>query len=499
MLLARAPGGNKEDRAQILDMVRDRRLGGIHLHSRDPLIAEIREIADYPILIADNMEMGVDAEDALQLPSPIGVGATNDERCAHEFARLTAIDARNRGYSLAFGPVLDIAMNPAASCVGPRTFGGGVDLVTRMSVAAVRGYQEEGLVVTGKHYPGFGESAVDSHIGMVTLTCDESLLLKRELVPYAAAIREADMSGVMVGHIMVPAVDPELPASLSPRLIGLLRNIGFDGLVMTDSLAMVGLTNWFGLEECHSMSMSAGNDMIITSYRITAETAHGWMLKALHDGNVSEEQIDAAARRVAAAQARTIGPPQQQISDSDRASAIDLSARCITTELNGVESPALDPLKRHLFLVQTANQFVDPQTGEPQRDVDLARIDHMVESIRHRFAISDIHRINDFPSRAQMEKACKVSMGHDSVVAMMVARTDHYMGSSDLTKRMLALLDGLGEKLQAVVLAGNPYAARELPRVPRLIYAFDGTECHRAAVDVLAGALQPRGTLPVEF
>ncbi len=495
MLLCRNPR-DKADRQDILEMIRQRRLGGIHLGRQNEDASDFLAAADYPLLIADNMEAGYEGPDGVRLPWPLAIGATGCPQAAFDFGRITGCDAKAAGRNTVFGPIVDIAMHPAAACVGPRAFGGDAGTVSRMASASIRGYHQAGCIVTAKHYPGFGASPVDSHLGMVVLDCDEATLRARELAPYRAAMAEADLSGVMVGHIMVPAIDPELPASLSPRLIGLLREEGFGGLVMTDSLAMVGLTNMFGLDRCHRLAMAAGSDMIITSYRIGAEQAYAMMHEAWARGEVSETQIDAAARRVIAAQNRTLIDPPPRDLPADRRRAEELAARAITAVTADSVGPAIDPAGPHLFLLQTGNDFIDPQTGRPQREA--GREDSLAESIRQRFPSAEIHRINDFPSRSQMEAASVRSMPFESVVAICVSRTDHYMGSADLTKRLLALLDGLGSKLQAVVLLGSAYAARELPAAcPRIIFGYEGGACRAKALDVLAGTIEPAGSLPV--
>lgn len=498
MLLARPPR-NDRDRDVLLAMVRERRLGGIHMHSDQNFLERLLAEVDYPLLVCENMENGYRLSQQVQFPGPMGVAATGDTDAAYEFARMTAVEARRAGYNLVFGPIVDLATNPAASCVGPRAFGAEKDLVAAMACAAIRGYQDEGMVVTAKHYPGFGESAVDSHIGMVYLKADKATLCERELHPYLEATRKADLSGVMVGHIMVPAVDEKFPASLSPALIGLLRETGFDGLIMTDSLAMVGLTNWFGLEACHGMAMRAGNDMVMTSYRVGPADAYQWMLDAVRGGGVKTEQVDAAVRRVAAAQARTLQPPRkEQLSQADVEKAWSINARAVCLRLQPGVAPAIDPAGRHLFLVQKPNSFTDA-TGAAESDAAVYACDEMEEVILSRFPQSSIGWINEYPGRAEMERACGLTMGYESVVFIAVSRTEHYAGSSDLTRRTLALLAGLESKLQAVVLVGNPYAAREFLFAKRIVFAFDGAWCRTAALDVLAGKRQATGTLPVTF
>lgn len=496
MLLARWHRDDS-DRADVLELIRNRSLGGIHVPgSHVPaFMQEVLEAADYPILTCENMECGYGGADSLRFPGPMALGACDREDYAYQFGRLNAIAARRDGYNVVFGPIVDIAMNPESSCVGPRAFGGTVERVCRMSTAAIRGYQDQGMIVTAKHYPGFGESAVDSHIGMVYVMGNREQLIRSDLAPYIDAIEKADLSGVMTGHIMAPEIDPDLPASLSPRVIGLLRDVGMKGLIMTDSLAMTGLTNWFSLEQCHVLAMAAGNDMVMTSYRLPVMQAYRYMLDAVRRGDVSEAQVDAAARNVIAAQTRTMLKAEPEIPGDAPALTARMREDAVTAVLTDVDTPTVDTQGEHLFIIQSPNSFVDPQTDTAEADSrTCADVGPLVKQI---FPNSDILRINDYPSQLQMERACVATMQYDSVVVVAASRTQCYAGSSDLTRRLLALMAGLEDKLSAVVLFGNPHAGRELPPVPRVLYGYDN--CEAETIRVLAGQLPAKGTLPIEL
>jgi beta-N-acetylhexosaminidase len=431
----------------------------------------------------------------------MALGALNDEEMAYEFGRLTAIGAKADGYNVVFGPIVDIAMNPLSSCVGPRAFAGNKELVARIANAAIRGYQDNGMVVTAKHFPGFGESPVDSHIGMVYLDADEKTLIERDLFPYISAIKNADLSGIMMGHIMVPKIDPEFPATISAKHIALMRKIGFDGLAMTDSLAMVGMTNRFGLKECHGLAMAAGIDMVMTSYRLSTKTAYGYMLEAYEKGMVTDEQINSAVRRVLAAQARTlIEPATPKLSDADKAIPVRIARESVAAVLDGVDSPAIDPMGKHLFLIEKGAIYEDPQTGELASEThDLT---YMTNHIMAHFPNSKTYFISMFPSGSQIEHALVATMDYESVVAIVHNSSRAYRGSTDITRRMKALLDGISHKLSAILLFGNPHAAREFPKIPRVIfgfetYAYEDKNCEKAAIEILAGKAVAKGRLPL--
>lgn len=507
MLLARNPV-DERDLEAVLELVRNRSLGGIHIAKRyvgpnSPvrdeveLLDRIMDAADYPILVCEDFhDAAFSSELTVPLPFQLALGAAGSDDLAYQYGKIVAIEARRRGYNTVFGPVFDIAMNPRSCSVGPRAFAGDADTVTRLGAAAVRGYQDHGVVVTAKHYPGFGESAVDAHIGMVYLEGDEEFLLNRELRPYLHAARYADLSGIMVGHIMVPRVDAALPASVSPTLIGLLRRAGYDGLVVTDSFAMVGMATRFPLHECYRLAMMAGNDMIMATYREPMATAYEVMLRAWRDGLVSEEQVDTAARRVIAAQKRTLlSAKQTAIGPSEFAAADAMARGAVTAVLDGAQDAALDVRGEHLFVVQEGITYRSPGTGAVEQERwDLSVFE---ETVRSRFPASRIVHLPEFPAKEQIEHFLALSVHHPSVVMVLSNRSAPYLGSSDLSERMMAILDGLRTKLEAVVLFGNPYAARHFGRLKRIIFGFDGAECQRYAALTLAGEHRATGRIPL--
>ncbi len=497
----------------LIELVKNRSIGGIHassrfvrkgipdLESEDMMIQKILDAADYPVLIGEDVETGfsgVKFMEALDLPHQLALGSADDEPLCYEYGRIGAIQAKSKGYNLVFGPVLDIGMNPESSCVNLRSFGGKKEMVARLAAATIRGYQDQGVIVSAKHYPGFGESPVDNHLEMVYLSGDSTFLLERELYPYTYAMKHADLSGVMTGHIMAPKVDPVYPASLSPKLISLLRSTGYDGLIMTDSLAMVGLTNMFGLEECFRLAMRAGNDMVMGDYRSSIENAYHSMLKAWKDGIIPETQLDCAVSRVIAAQNKTMKKPaQKEISQKEIDSIEEMGRKAISVTLNGVDHVALDRHAKHLFIIQEGNYYLNAETGKiEQESCDL---DMFTAFIKEKFTNADFLSIPEFPIRAEIEHAMATSIQYDSVVMVLLNTCNTYTGSADSTKRMLAVLSGLRRKLSAVILFGNPYSAREFGDVKRIIYGYQGKNCQKYAALTLTGEHTPIGKLPVSL
>lgn len=511
MLIARPPR-SRADKEYILNLLRNKSLGGIQvtgyfravtgesdLHQGDrEMIAEFQEAAGYPLLIMDDMEFGFSGG-KIKLPSPLGVGSIDSEEMAYQFGRLTAIEAKAAGYNTVFGPCMDLASNPKSSAVGARSFGSDQNLVSRMACAAIRGYQDEGMLVTAKHFPGSGAAAIDNHIRLAPVDKDVETLMKEDLLPYLNAIKEADLSGIMMGQVIVPSIDPDFPATLSEKMNRFLREkIGFKGLVITDSFTMVSVRNQFSLEECLRYGMMAGNDMVMTSYREDTQPAYEAMLRAYREGYVNEETIDRACRNVLAAQKKTLKPARQDsVTEKDMKIAEKMVERSITATVRDGAKPSVDVKKKYMILIEEGNLCVDPAYGNEVREYSGC-LDIAEKEIRKRFINSDIYKITEFPCRNLMFELLRKSIHYDRIIMVVYNKSIAYTGSSDLTKRMLSYIEGIKDKLEAVIMFGNPYAAREIPKVPRIIYGYDESEeCQKFVVKTLTGEHIPQGRLPV--
>lgn len=507
MLFMRNPI-DSEDLKFTLDMIRNHSLGGIHLSFRyvhpnyycpgeKYLLNKVLETADYPILIGDDMEYGFNYG-KIELPYQMAITATGQKELAYEYGRITGVEARKGNYNTVFGPIMDIAMEPLSSCVGCRSFASTKELVSEYAIAAIKGYQDQGMIVTAKHYPGFGSSPVDSHIGMVYLSGNEQTIIERDLYPYIEAIKKANLSGIMSGHIMVPEIDPVYPASLSKPMLDIIRHQGFDGIIITDSFAMIGLTNMFDLRTCHEKAMVAGNDMILTSYRISCREAYSYMLDAYKKGIVSESAIDAAARRVVDAQNKTLRLPEEpEITEQDKKAVITMGSDAITDIRKDGTSDNLADGEDLLFVLQQGNLYESPDTGEIMREeYDFHTLE---EGIKKYYPKAKLMYLPEFPARNQQERFMAKTMEFKRVVMVLATKNESYRGTSDIPRRMLSLMEGLADKLGTVILMGCPYAAREFMYVPRIICCYDGQACQKAAMETLSGRLQAKGVLPVRL
>ena len=232
------------------------------------------------------------------------------DQAACERGAAHAEQLRAMGFDMSLGPVLDVATNPRNPVIGDRSYGRRPELVARLGAAYIRGLQGGGIIGSGKHFPGHGDTSVDSHLGLPVIKAGRKRLDAVELVPFVAAMAPGtDVASIMVGHLALPRLDPSGdPASLSgPIVTGLLRDeLGWRGLVVTDDMgAMDAITDRFGPGEAAVRAVEAGVDLlIIVRAGDNQEQARDALLAALADGRLDRAQVETSVRRVLAVKAR---------------------------------------------------------------------------------------------------------------------------------------------------------------------------------------------------
>ncbi|GCF09132.1 glycoside hydrolase family 3 protein [Dictyobacter arantiisoli] len=236
-------------------------------------------------------------------PSEAEIGATNSIEYARTIGKQTAADLTSYGINLNLAPVVDVDNDPTSELhQDMRTFGTTSDSVTRMAGAYLQGLQESQQVVgTLKHFPGLGDASVDPHVGLPTITRSKAELENTDWAPYHALIMQGLVHAIMVTHEMIPAIDPNKPSSLSPALVqGILRQeMGFQGVIMTDSLTMAGIAAYYSPDQAAALAIEAGSDIIMgASSPDEVATMLNGIKQALDTGTLQPARIDQSVRRI---------------------------------------------------------------------------------------------------------------------------------------------------------------------------------------------------------
>ncbi|HEV7837758.1 MAG TPA: glycoside hydrolase family 3 N-terminal domain-containing protein, partial [Gemmatimonadaceae bacterium] len=309
---------------QVRKWVQDDGVGGLVISIGLPLsyaakLNELQVRARVPLLIGSDMENGpgmrlgniyalpslLPQGGGTVFPPVMALGATGSEDLAYKLGQVLGTEARAIGVHMVFGPVLDVNSNPLNPIINTRSFGENPDLVGRLATAYIRGARSKGLMSTGKHFPGHGDTDVDSHLELPTIHANRAHLDSVDLPPFRTAVGEG-IDGIMTAHIAVVGVEGANagPATLSRGFMtGVLRDeMHFGGVLFTDAMTMGGVARRYGATEPLIMALEAGADVLLMPKSIpdAIETVMG----AVKSGRLTETRIDASVRRILTAKAR---------------------------------------------------------------------------------------------------------------------------------------------------------------------------------------------------
>ncbi|WP_418780388.1 beta-N-acetylhexosaminidase [Intestinimonas sp.] len=238
-------------------------------------------------------------------PGAYCVGQTGSVPAAQSYGDVLAAECAAFGLNLDFAPVLDVWSNPGNTVIGQRAFSADARTVAGLGPAAARRMMDQGIIPAVKHFPGHGDTAVDSHVGLPVVDKSPEELEETELIPFRAAIQSAGTDGqvpaVMVAHILLTQLDPERPASLSPAVVtGLLREeLGFAGAVLTDDLTMGAVTQSYGLGEAAVLAVEAGCDILLVCHgQDSVPAVRTALLEAVASGRITAERLDESVYRI---------------------------------------------------------------------------------------------------------------------------------------------------------------------------------------------------------
>ncbi len=281
-----------------------------------------RSGADLPLIICTDQENGIVrrvAPDMPGLPGNMAVAATGRSEWARDIGKATAAQLRSVGVNMNLAPVLDVNNNPHNPVIGVRSYGEDPQMVAEFGVKMIRGLQESGVIACGKHFPGHGDTQVDSHLGLPVISHPESRLEAVELAPFRAAI-QAGIDVLMTAHVVFPAVDPTgVPATLSRAVLtGLLREkLQFSGVITTDCLEMNAIADTVGVAEGAVLAVLAGADMVMISHRLDRqEAAIEALVAAVQTGRVPMDRLQEAATRVRRLRSVRLHKPREAFSET---------------------------------------------------------------------------------------------------------------------------------------------------------------------------------------
>lgn len=297
---------------EIIDLVNNQEVGGLIYFSRNvvdsnqiiTLNNEIKDIKkDIPLFISVDEEGGVVSrvpDEFLKLPSSGYIGKFDDENLSYNIGSIISKELKSLGFNMDFAPVLDIDSNPNNTVIGERAFGNNADIVSKLGIKTMEGLRDGGIIPVVKHFPGHGDTDIDSHYGLPIVTKTLEELNNLEFIPFKNAIENgADV--VMVSSIILSSIDSEYPATMSKKVTtDILRNkLNFDGVIATDDMTMGAIMDNYNLTDAVIMAINAGNDLILVCHGYDDIIKSISAVKdAVSSNIISEERIDESVYRI---------------------------------------------------------------------------------------------------------------------------------------------------------------------------------------------------------
>ncbi|MGQ0733196.1 MAG: glycoside hydrolase family 3 protein, partial [Acidobacteriota bacterium] len=469
----------------------------------------LQALAAVPLLTAADFEWGVGMRisGATRFPRAMAFGAAGDEQLAFEAGRITAVEGRSLGVHVNFAPVADVNNNPRNPVINIRSFGEDPVRVGALTGAWVRGLQQGGMLATVKHFPGHGDTAVDSHLGLPLVEHPRDRLEQVELAPFRAGLA-AGAAGVMVAHIALPALDREAgPATFSaPVVTGLLRNdLKFDGLIYSDAMNMDAVAKMGTAGENAVKAVLAGIDVVLDS-RDTMDAFRG-VKAAVEAGRISRPRLEASVRRILTAKSRL---------NLHRSRAVSLDAVPTLVGTRQHASAARLVSERAITLIKDERGDVPlkvPPTGSvlylsvldyPRNWRIAAPSRAVIPALRKRWADVQAIEVSDVTTPNELALIRSMAPRFDAVVAGVFVRAASGSGRLDLAAPVVALLEDIArvsERRQqpfVTMFFGNPYAAMSVQSLPAMLLTYDFSDvAEESAVRALAGEIPIGGRLPI--
>jgi beta-N-acetylhexosaminidase len=511
-----SPNSRTREYRKFMRLIRETKVGGLILvnvnngrviaHAEPYALAtflnRMQRLTAVPLMVGGDFERGASMRVAgtTVFPHAMAFGAAGDPAYSRYEGELTAREARALGVHWVYYPVADVNNNPDNPIINIRSFGENPQQVAAQVKAFIEGAHADKrnyILATAKHFPGHGDTAVDTHLNLATITADRARLESTELVPFRAAI-EAGVDSVMTAHIAVPALAPaDLPATLSPAILtDLLRQqLGFKGLVVTDALDIGGIAKGFTSGEAAVRALEAGADTLLMP--ADPEAAVKAVVEAVLNGRLTRQRIRDSVVKILAAKEK-VGLDRKRFVDIEaigdvvdspesNEKAQEIADHAVTLVRNGGSMIPLAAPERACFVVlgegrySTGGQVFAQEVRKRLRQVSLVTLDSSM-------------------SLADVDDGLARLASCDSYAVAAYASVSAYRGSAGLAGELPHAIESLiaSGKPVALIALGNPYLLRSFPNVAAYLATYSTVQPSEvAAVRALWGEIEIRGHLPV--
>jgi beta-N-acetylhexosaminidase len=501
---------------QYLKLIHDEHVGGIivvghviygSVRNADPyamaaLVNRFQHLATIPLLVAADFERGASmrVNASTQWPYNMAFAAAGDVTASRLEGAATAREAHALGVNWIFAPVADVNNNPDNPIINIRSYGENPQDVSAHVQAYVEGAHSDPknpVLVTVKHFPGHGDTAVDSHIGLAKLDVSQERVNSVELLPFRAAI-DKGVDAIMTAHIAVPSLDPEgVPATVSkPILTGVLRDqLKFGGIIVTDAMEMQGLLQMFNTREASVRALEAGADVLLMPANV--EEAIAGVTAAIKSGRLTKKRLDDSALKVLSAKVRLGLNARKPASQEAIAEVIGAPED---------EEAAQRVADRAVTLVKDAKDMLPARNSDTASLLVLAESrsgqqgKHLIEEMKKRAPNMKIALLDPSMSKADIDQVVQSTAGSSSVIVAAYATVNAGRGDVALGGEYPALMSALlgGQSPVTLAALGNPYLLRNYPDVKAYLTTYSTTSTSETALArALFGEIAIGGHLPV--
>jgi len=492
---------------KIASLVREQKIGGLILYQGElveqaKFINDMQRITDIPLLIASDFERGLGTriDDATEFPHAMALGSANNISYAYEMGKAISIESRLLGVHWNFAPVGDVNNNPLNPIINIRSFSENKYEVAKFIKAFINGAKEERTLTTIKHFPGHGNTTIDSHRDLPRINGSKDFLLRNELYPFIKAI-ESKVHSVMVGHLDVPSLEPVkgIPATLSKSIIDhlLKKELGFDGLIVTDAMIMEAITKYYSTQEAVVLAVKAGNDVILTPP--DDETAITALSLAVYSGEISINRIDESVRKILAAK-RWLRIEQNRYSD------IEKIKQSVT--IKGHKNLAKEIAENSITLLKNDDDLLPLNLNEHKNiycvtltdGMGSEKVNYFQNIFEDRVGEINLALLTKKNKRKEYNNLLKKVKDSDLIILSTFLDVKTYQGPINLAAEQTDFIAGVLRSGVPTVLISfkNPYLLYLFPESSTYLNSFSHSRVsQRAMLRAILGEIDIKGTLPI--
>ncbi|GAA3947120.1 glycoside hydrolase family 3 N-terminal domain-containing protein [Chitinophaga oryziterrae] len=487
---------------KIVDDIRENKVGGLIFFQGGPVRQALltnyyQSVSQTPLMIAIDGEwgLGMRLDSVISLPRNLMIGAVKDSTLAYDAGKILGQQCRRMGIHMDYAPDMDVNNNPNNPVINDRSFGQDKYQVARMGVQTIKGMQDQGVWACAKHFPGHGDTDVDSHLDMPTIRKTRAQLDSLELYPFRQAIA-AGVGSIMIAHLYVPAIDstPNTPTSISYNTITKLlkQELGYKGIVITDALEMKGIAKFYTGGEESAKSLLAGNDMLMLPS--TAEGSVDAIKRAIRKDLITWDEVNLRVKKVLHAKYQ-MGLNKPQVIDTTN----------LTNDLNAATDSLTKRIsEKALTLLKNDNHLIPFNEHTPGKvaviavgaDVNNAFL-QTIKALRPD-AATYIFTARQ-PENQVGQVVERLKRDYQAVIIGLHNYSRRPANNFNISTAERLLIQQLQQEMPtATVVFGNPYAIQYFCDAPTIVAAYeDDDNTQREAARLLFGQLPPMGTLPV--